>query len=194
MESTLKNMVLTLLVITFVSALAVGVVYKVTEKPISKAKNEKTMGALALVLPEFDNDPASEVKSVEIDGGQVTVYPATKDGEIVGYAVETFTNKGFGGNIKLMVGFKSDGEIVKIETLQHNETPGLGDKIDGKKSDFSVQFSGKNPETFNLLVKKDGGQIDAITASTISSRAYVDAVERAYKVLQTIKAGGAKDE
>lgn len=181
-------MVLTLLTITFVSALAVGIVYKVTENPIAKAKGDKTLGALAQVLPSFDNDPAQQVKEIEIDGGVVKIYTATEGEAVVGYAVETFTNKGFGGNIKLMVGFKPDGEIVKIETLQHNETPGLGDKIDASKSDFSVQFSGKNPATFNMLVKKDGGDVDAITASTISSRAYVDAVERAYKVLQTNKA------
>lgn len=71
-----------------------------------------------------------------------------------------------------MVGFLPDGTIHRVETLSHNETPGLGDKIDRSKSDFSVQFEGKNPRTFRLAVRKDGGDVDAITASTISSRAY----------------------
>lgn len=85
-----------------------------------------------------------------------------------------------------MVGFLPDGTIHRVETLSHNETPGLGDKIDRSKSDFSVQFEGKNPRTFRLAVRKDGGDVDAITASTISSRAYADALTRAYHVFESI--------
>ncbi|HRC93634.1 MAG TPA: RnfABCDGE type electron transport complex subunit G, partial [Tenuifilaceae bacterium] len=96
---------------------------------------------------------------------------------------------GFGGRIELMVGFLPDGTINKITVISHKETPGLGDKIDPGKSDFSVQFEGKNPETFKVMVKKDGGDVDAITASTISSRAFCDAVNRAYKAF---KEGGRK--
>jgi len=94
--------------------------------------------------------------------------------------VETFTQKGFSGLIKLMIGFAPDGTIIDISVLQHQETPGLGDKIENAKSSFSAQFQGKNPENFKLVVKKDRGDVDAITASTISSRAYCDAVQRAY--------------
>ena len=88
-----------------------------------------------------------------------------------------------------MVGVLPDGSINKVAVVSHKETPGLGDKMDSKKSNFSIQFEGKNPETFKLKVKKDGGDVDAITASTITSRAYCDAVERAFKAL---KEGGAK--
>ena len=115
------------------------------------------------------------------------VYPAKKDGEIVGYAIEAATSKGFGGAIVLMVGFEPDGTIYNTAVISHTETPGLGDKIDVKKSNFSVQFNGKNPETFHLSVKKDGGDVDAITASTISSRAFCDAVETAYKTFKDIQ-------
>jgi len=79
-----------------------------------------------------------------------------------------------------MVGFAPDGTILRVAVLEHKETPGLGDKIDKSRSDFSVQFEGKNPESFKLSVKKDKGDVDAITASTISSRAFCDAVSRAY--------------
>ena len=81
-----------------------------------------------------------------------------------------------------MVGFNIDSTIVNTAVLSHNETPGLGDKMVEGKSDFSVQFKGKNPEDFKISVKKDGGDVDAITASTISSRAFCDAVNSAYKV------------
>ena len=98
--------------------------------------------------------------------------------------------KGFSGKIELMVGFLDDGTIENTAVLMHKETPGLGDKMDQKKSDFSLQFIGKNPVDFKLKVKKDGGDVDAITAATISSRAFCDAVQRAYDVFE--KEGGAK--
>jgi electron transport complex protein RnfG len=82
-----------------------------------------------------------------------------------------------------MVGFLADGSIFNIAVVSHSETPGLGDKMDISKSNFSVQFKGKNPEDFQISVKKDGGDVDAIAAATISSRAYCDAVLRAYNAL-----------
>lgn len=187
MESSLKNMVASLLSITFASALVVGLVFQTTKGPAERNRLERTNSAWASMLPEYDNAPGEEKIVTTIDGGEVTVYPAVKNNEPVGYAVETFTNKGFGGTFKLMVGFKVNGEITRIEVLEHKETPGLGDKIKNDKSNFNVQFIGKNPANAKLAVTKDGGQIDAITASTISSRAYIDAVQRAYDVLQSTK-------
>ena len=149
-------------------------------------EEKKIRDAIAAVVPEFDNNP-SETKVVQQDGDkEIVIYTAKKGDEVSGYAIETYTKKGFGGEISLMVGFLSDGTIYRVETLSHNETPGLGNKIERSKSDFSVQFEGKNPEDFKLSVKKDGGDVDAITASTISSRAFCDAVERAYEVYKTI--------
>ena len=186
MESSLKNMVLTLLVITLVSAISVGLVYKVTAAPIAKANADNSVAALKAVLPEFDNNPIEAPQTVDTDGTAVTVYTARKGGQVVGYAVQTLSSRGFSGPITLMAGFKPDGEIINIEVLNHSETPGLGDKIENSKSNFSVQFKGKNPATFRLSVKKDGGDVDAITASTISSRAYSDAVMRAYNAVKQI--------
>ena len=186
MKSTLKNMVLVLFCITLVCSAAVGFVYEATKGPIDAAKAAKITQAIALVVPEFTNDPGTDRQVIDVDSGQVVVYTAKNGDQVAGYAVETFTNNGFGGQIKLMAGFLPDGTIYKVETLQHAETPGLGNKIERSKSDFSVQFEGKNPATFRLAVKKDGGDVDAITASTISSRAYVDALIRAYNTVQSI--------
>ena len=86
-----------------------------------------------------------------------------------------------------MAGFKPDGTIINITVLEHKETPGLGTKMTEPK--FKDQFSDKNPEQFILKVKKDGGPVDAITAATISSRAFCDAVQRGYNTLQK---GGSK--
>ena len=96
----------------------------------------------------------------------------------MGYAVKTFTDKGFGGHVEMMAGFLPDGTIYNVIVLQHKETPGLGTKMTEPK--FSNQFLGKNPASFKLKVKKDGGQVDAITAATVSSRAYCDALQRAF--------------
>jgi electron transport complex protein RnfG len=121
------------------------------------------------------------------EGDSLDIYPAKNGDEIVGYAVNTYTKKGFSGNISLMAGFNPDGTIINIAVLEQKETPGLGTKM--TEPGFKDQFNGKNPADFALKVKKDGGSVDAITAATISSRAFCDAVQRAYNTLQK---GGQK--
>ena len=185
-------MVLILTLITCVAAALLAAVYGLTKEPIEQAAINKVNAAIQEVLPEFDNNPYNDKITVvldetiesalyrESDPESLSFYPATKNGELVGMAVETFTNRGFSGRINLMVGFLPDGTINKVSVISHSETPGLGDKIDAGKSNFSQQFEGKNPATFRLMVKKDGGNVDAITASTITSRAFCDAMVRAY--------------
>lgn len=186
MESNLKNMVIVLLVITLVASAAVGGVYILTKEPIEKAKIQKINLAIAKVLPSFDNDPSTDVELHEIQGEQIKVYTAKQGDQKVGYAIETLSKNGFGGKIKLLVGFTMDGKIKNISVLEHKETPGLGDKIDPRKSEFSVQFQGADPSNMKLSVRKDGGDVDAITASTITSRAYTEAVSDAYDLFREI--------
>lgn len=181
MESSLKNMVLVLGAITLVAGGAVGMVYNVTKQPIADAKVAKTEQALKAVLPQGELTLTQQ--QVEVDGEPMTVNVAENNGEVVGYAVQTSTKAGFGGEIVLMAGFTADGKIIRIETLQQTETPGLGDKMVRGKSDFPDRFDGKQPTQlggeFRLRVKKDGGDVDAITAATISSRAFSHAVAKA---------------
>ncbi len=187
-ESNFFNMVSTLLVISVVSAVALGSVYNLTKGPIELARQKKQEEAIKMVLPEFDSILIQKVLSAhETDSLQFNI--AFKAKELVGVAINTFTNKGFGGTVKLMVGFLPDGTINKISVLEHKETPGLGDKMQESKSDFPKQFAGKNPENYNLKVKKDGGPVDAITAATISSRAYLDAVQRAFDTFKQNNGG-----
>ncbi len=181
-ESTFFNMVMALLVITFIASASLGFIYELTKEPIEAARAAKKNDAIRSVVPVFDNNPSEEEYRIEVSGGELVFYPAKKDGELVGTAVETFTNRGFSGEIILMVGLLPDGTIHGIEVLEHKETPGLGDKMESDKSDFSVQFEGQNPEDFRLRLRQDGGDIDGITATTISSRAYCEAVELAWKV------------
>lgn len=183
-ESSLKNMVFTLSIVCLVSSTLLGGAYALTKEPIKAANIAKVNSSISGVVPAFDNDPSKEIFTKELNGKRFNVYPAKKGGKIVGYAVESSTSAGFGGRIMLMVGFNTDGTIFNTSVLSHSETPGLGDKMVEGKSNFSVQFKGKNPADFKLAVKKDGGDVDAITASTITSRAFCDALVTAYKVFQ----------
>lgn len=180
-ESTFTSMLATLFVVTLVAAGLLGSVYALTKEPIRLAELKKKNEAIQVVVPGFDNEPSTEVERIFMDGDSIFLYTARKGDEVLGTAVETFTNQGFSGEIKLMVGFDPKGTIIDIAVVKHAETPGLGDKMVKGKSDFSLQFMGKDPNTFKLAVKKDRGDVDAITASTITSRAYCDAVQRAYR-------------
>lgn len=178
-ESTITNMVLTLFIVTLISATSLGFIYEITKSPIAMAMLTKKNMAIKKVLPDFTNSPVENAHSAYRDGDTLYIYQALDHADTVGIAVETFTTQGFSGMIKLMVGFLPDGTIHDVAVLEHKETPGLGDKM--ATPEFRQQFQGQHPEQFKLAVKKDGGEVDAITASTITSRAFCDAVKRAYE-------------
>lgn len=182
-ESTFRNMAVSLTLIALVSSALLGFVYEMTKEPIALSNLNKKLNAIKQVVPDFTNNPNDEMFLLPTgEGDSLEVYPAKKDNEIIGYAVNTYTNRGFSGNITLMAGFRPDGTIINVTILEHKETPGLGTKM--AEPEFKDQFNNKNPADFRLIVKKDGGPVDAITAATISSRAFCDAVQRAYNTLQ----------
>jgi len=183
MKSTLVNMVCVLGGITLIASAGVGAVNMITAAPIEEAKAAAVTEALRNVMPSFD-EVTSEVETV--DDLDVTVYTATTGGEVTGYAVETLTNKGFGGAIRMMVGFLPSGEIYNVNILEHAETPGLGSKMCDEGNPLIKSIKGKTVDGA-LKVVKDGGTVDALTAATISSRAYVDAVNRAYNALLRVR-------
>lgn len=181
--SSLPNMVLTLLIITAVSGSSLGFVFQLTKEPIAAARLNKQQEAIKEVIPGFNNNPGSEMYELTSkEGFTLKVFPAKKDGKYIGAAIETMTNKGFSGDIKIMVGLKPDGTIINYKVLEHKETPGLGTKMaDWFKTDKGNQtILDKNPGKSKLTVAKDGGEVDAITAATISSRAFLHAIEVAY--------------
>ena len=186
-KDTLLNMFVALFVICVVAGGVLGVVYNATKDPIAAAETAKRTEAIKNVLPEFNELKETKVKSAmeDIDIPFYLAYDA--DNNFIGAAVETFTNKGFSGNVSLMVGVLVDGTINNISVLQHAETPGLGSKM--TEPSFKDQFNEKNPASFNFKVKKDGGDVDAITAATISSRAFCDAVNRALSTFENNKGG-----
>ena len=195
-----------LLVLTGVTAISVALlayVNELTKGPIAEA-NAKTLNkALKQVLPEFTNNPVGESDTIfsEKDGKKVVdfiVYPAKKGEEWVGSAVESKA-MGFGGELKVLVVFDAKGKIYNYSLLAHTETPGLGSKADkwfgaydATKGEKAVTHEmskksiiGMSPGEGELKVSKDGGQVDAITASTITSRAFLNAINKAYEAYKT---------
>lgn len=190
LKSTFKNMFLSLSIICLAIAILLAQVNKLTAKPIAEAKMQKLQTAIGDVVPEFDNDPISEAYIIESEGGDsLLVYPATKGDEVVGYAIKSYSN-GFAGEIQIIVGFDIDEKIVNYSILQHSETPGLGSKMDEWFKDIESKnksIIGRDMSKGNLSVTKDGGDIDAITASTITSRAFLNAINRAYNAYNKSK-------
>ena len=178
MKSTLFNMVAVLFTVTLVASAGVGAVNMITADAIAEANALATTQAVQNVLPEFDN---TEISEQTIDDMTIVVYTATKDADTVGYAVETMSKNGFGGAIRLMVGFGADGKILNVNVLQQAETPGLGTKMADEGNPLLASIQNKNSWEVDFKVKKDGGELDALTAATISSRAYYEAVARAYE-------------
>lgn len=177
LKSNLLNMALSLTIVTLAAAALLGGLYVLTEEPIQKQKIEKQQKAITSVLPQMEG---LQIAEPEETSGMI-VYKAYVNDELIGAAVQTKEN-GFGGAFKLMVGFDSEGNIAGYEVLEHQETPGLGDHmVTWFKTDKGNQsVIGKNPATMKFYVSKDGGDVDAITAATISSRAFLKAVEEAY--------------
>lgn len=177
-KSNLINMVLCLTLVCLVCSAVLGSVYAVTKAPIEQAAALEAQAAISEVLPEGGS--ISEAKAE----GAFEYYESIREGEVLAYAVKSSVS-GFGGLLTLMVGVLPDGTIYNTKVLSHNETPGLGAKCDSDPK-FTAQW--KNfPASGVLAVKKDGGDVDAITASTISSRAYALAVSGARELVKSLQ-------
>ena len=182
-QSSFKNMTVCLFAICLVCSALLAGVYALTKEPIDAAAKAKNEAAIKEVLPETAS-AIEEERTVEMDGVAYTynlAYDAS--GNTVGCAINVST-LGFGGPIVIKVGFDMNGVICNTKVLSQAETPGLGAKC--VEPSFSGQFKGFDPAEKKLSVKKDGGDVDAITASTITSRAYADGLATAVKVFRTI--------
>lgn len=186
LKSTLPNMFLSLTIVCLVAGGILGAVNRLTARAIAVSKAAALEAAIKQVTPAFDNKPTEEVYlAVTSDGDSLKIYPAKKAGKWVGAAVESNSMKGFGGEIRIIVGFDAAGKLLDYSVLQHAETPGLGAKMKEwfRTSKGHQDVRGRNLADGELKVSKDGGDVDAITASTISSRAFLNAVNRAYSAL-----------
>ena len=190
LESSLLNMVLVLTGVAVIMGAILAYVNHLTEGPIAEQKTKALANGIktVMVCDDLVVTNTDTLRQNDAKGKEMTyiIYRAQdKQGQELGAAVESTTG-GFGGNLKVLVGFAPDGKILGYTLLEHAETPGLGAKADkwfqkGEKGDII----GKSPQE-PLTVSKDGGQVDAITASTITSRAFLLAVNNAYNAYMDI--------
>ena len=193
LESSLLNMTLVLTLVAVVMGGILAFVNHLTEGPIAEQKAKALADGIKTVMVCNDLVVAEPVEvKQDIDGKENTfIIYNVKDaqGKDLGAAVQSVT-MGFGGDLKVLVGFDTEGNILGYTLLEHAETPGLGAKADqwfqkGQKGDII----GKSPAE-PLTVSKDGGQVDAITASTITSRAFLKAVNNAYNAYKVTPTDG----
>lgn len=184
-KSNLTNMALCLTCVCLVCSALLAGSYSLTKEPIDAAQVAKTNRTISMVLPEFSGDAVPA--TVSLGGVEYLYYEAPG----AGYAIVSNTT-GFGGQLSVMVGITPDGHIHNTKVLSHSETPGLGAKCQSDEK-FLNQFQDWDPAVKRLAVTKDGGNVNAITASTITSRAYTLAVANAVEVFKTIN-GGQENE
>ncbi|TXT26775.1 MAG: RnfABCDGE type electron transport complex subunit G [Gallionellaceae bacterium] len=164
-----------------------------TENDIAQRALEDRQNSLAQVIPAsiHDNNLATDTLSLKGDqGNEVVAYLATKEGKVTGVAFET-ASPGYSGAIKVMLGVDPDGKVLGARVLAHKETPGLGDKIEVKKGDWILRFTGLsigNPPLEKWKVKKDGGQFDQFAGATITPRAVVKAIREGLQFFDANKA------
>jgi electron transport complex protein RnfG len=194
LESSLLNMTLVLTGVAVIMGAILAYVNDLTSGPINAQKEKALADGIKAVMACDDIVVAKTdtIKQTDNKGKELTyvIYQTQNaQGQELGAAIESTTG-GFGGDLKVLVGFNKAGDILGYTLLEHAETPGLGAKADkwfqkGEKGDII----GKNPQE-PLTVSKDGGQVDAITASTITSRAFLLAVNNAYNAYKTSPVDG----
>lgn len=171
--------------ITAVAAFLVGMVNNITKETIAQTEQRNKDLAKLEVLPEFEGEAQFEDKCCEIGDFKVNVTTVKAGDAVVGYAVEapSITRGGYADRITLMVGFveKDNTTVINgIKVLKQSETPGLGANMTKEGNSLERSAVGKEPKSLTFAVSKEGGSFDALTGSTISSRAYANAVETAY--------------
>ena len=181
-KSTFRNMVLCLTAVCLLCGALLGLVYAATHDAIAVASLKALQESIGKVLPE--GGELSEAMTLEAEGQTFEYYVSTRDDETLGYAVKSVVS-GFGGPLTLMVGVLPDGTVYNTSVLSHSETPGLGAKCATDPA-FVGQWKGF-PASKALKLKKDGGDVDAITASTITSRAYTLAVSNAVELVEFLE-------
>ena len=189
-------MVLVLVGVAVVIGAVLAWVNNITEQPIAEKAQQTLAAGIKEVMNSTDikvEDPDTVKMDIQGKESIFTIHNVyTTDGAYLGSAVES-TTMGFGGDLKVLVGFNAEGTILGYTILQASETPGLGAKADKWfQKDGKGNIIGKSLANGNLKVNKDGGDVDAITASTITSRAFLKAVNQAYSAYQDNHAASAK--
>lgn len=178
-------MVLSLALIGIVAGGLLGGMYAITKDPIAESEKKQLTASIAEVAPAFNNSPEEDRDTIKVDNKDFVIYPAMENGKLNGAAVLGYSMDGFSGEVAVLCGFDAEGNVKDYRVIRHAETPGLGAKMEEWFHDPTGARSvvGKNPSVTSFYVTKDkaqGGEIDAITAATISSRAFLSIMRNAY--------------
>jgi electron transport complex protein RnfG len=185
LESSLKNMVVVLVLVALITGGLLAYVNQVTAGPIKAQADKALSDGIKVVMGGKDIKVAANDTIKRIIDNKSFTFVVHKvndmNGTSLGAAVES-TTQGFGGDLKILVGFDVKGDVLGYTILQSSETPGLGQKAgDWFQKTGKGSIIGMNPSKDNMTVKKDGGDVDAITASTITSRAFLKAINQGYQ-------------
>ncbi len=182
------RMIIVLTIISALSALLLAAADSFTREPIARAMKAEKLEALRQVLPEYDNQPDTETVVIDSGSTVMTACVARLQGRFAGCAFETSSEAGYSGGITMLVGLRPDGALNGLCALRQNETPGLGAKIASSNEPFMTQFAGRSLHSASWSVTRDGGDFDAITGATITSRAVIEAVKNALEAFQAYRA------
>lgn len=165
----------------------------ITVDDIAARALEDRLNSLSQVIPDsiHDNNLVADAITMKNERNkEITVYRATREGKVTGVAYEIF-GSGYAGEMKLMLGLDAQGKILGVRVIAHKETPGLGDKMEEKKGDWILRFTGLslgNPPPDKWKVKKDGGQFDQFAGATITPRGVIDAIRKGLELFAANKA------
>lgn len=183
-EKISPKIIVPVVLISMVSGLALAFVNSVTAERIELVEKNKLSKALEEVMPGFSNDPLAEKTEKSVKDAKLALYPIKTGERLLGHAVESSVNTGYAGEIGIIFGVKGDGSITDVKVLKNNETPGLGSKA--SEPAFLNQFKGKSLADFRFKVRKDGGDVQALTGATITSRAVALALDRGLSGLREL--------
>jgi Na+-translocating ferredoxin:NAD+ oxidoreductase subunit G len=179
-----------LAIIAFVTSAALVVANHFTYDAIEQSRLEDLKAFLTQVVPKdyYDNDLVKDTVSLKLQGtAETTVYKGRLQNKVNAVAFQWTASGGYAGAIKLIVGIDREGKVLGVRVLAHNETPGLGDKIEVKRADWITKFNGLslgNPSVDKWGVKKDGGIFDQFTGATITPRAVVRGIKESLQIFQ----------
>ena len=169
-----------------VAAIVLAGLARLTEAPIREAREQRALSTLMSVLPaeRFDNDLAGDWIDFPIDNldPDARLYRAWQNDQPSAVIIDLTTARGYSGDIRLLVALTQAGEVLSVRALEHRETPGLGDRIETRHSDWIEQFAGRSlgdPPRADWMPDRQGGAFDTLTSATITSSAVIEAIERA---------------
>ncbi|MCK9488257.1 MAG: electron transport complex subunit RsxG [Xanthomonadales bacterium] len=172
--------------VALIGSALLATIHELTRERVAARAHAQALARLAAVLPPelYDNDPLAETRYLadpRLGPGRQRIHTARRDGQVRAVAITASAADGYAGPILFITGIDRDGRILGVRVLEHGETPGLGDPIEERRSDWIHGFAGRrlgDPPATRWTVRRDGGDFDQFTGATITPRALTQAIAR----------------